>query len=572
MVVLSGRGRQTIRSLYRIDRFFTIPVIAVVLCFICYGCHLTGRGFFGEEWTFLWAQQHLDWSQWTDFIGVYRPVSSALWHWIAGHILGDSLLAWNLFALGARILLAFSFWWLVRMLWPQRKEMATITTLFLTVHPALTVTTMSVVFSYYFIELSLILISFAATAVAIRYRKKFWSYYVLSWLTYGISVTYSEYFILLELVRPFIIGLIIPEEQRWFQRVKNIWRFWLPFLVILFGYLVARFLFFEATNSYSNLSDSLRDFFSYPIGWIIFGTGRAISDALNLWWVSWGNAVSGEIFQRYVVGWMLISGVLTAFGMRRAAKRDVGATGREWRSAIIFGGMMTVFGMLPLWFAYIPAISLGSVYDRFALGGLAGAAIVTGGLVISMTRQGKGRGLLTVLLVMGAVAYHTNVSDRYASHWALQQQLYSGIEAVKPKLEGRMVFLDAPEFLEFEPLVEMSGEAWTSAFHHELYSESEGTGFRFGVVSVDHWAAGGNIGKQMVCGIRDSVSVNARTITFTGCFADAVLLHFDRYTGVEVFCGNDGEDTRRCSAAGRQFLAFLESADVKSSDLDNEGI
>jgi hypothetical protein len=107
--------------------------------------------------------------------------TARLWDWyrVSFRLVGDSVLAWQFYSFGLRILSALGFLWLLRILWPERKIATFSMAALFIVYPGFFQQTNALTFSNHFISYDLSIFSVLLTLLAFRQKKWIWKWLLI---------------------------------------------------------------------------------------------------------------------------------------------------------------------------------------------------------------------------------------------------------------------------------------------------------------------------------------------------------------------------------------------------------
>lgn len=242
------------------ERPFFAPLFLLVLSFLTYGLLIPWLGFYADDWILLWTYQKMGaWGVWNYHI-TNRPFLGHLYQ-ILMPLLGSQPWRWQLFAVIAPWLTGISAWWLARSLWPNRSRFALYLGLLVTVFPGYLSHGVALTTGHRNIILAIFLLSLTFSILAIRKPRFFWLFFILAFFTSVYNMLAMEYFLFLELVRPFVIWVALSDSgMTWREKFKKTIFHFLPFLVAMLAVLYWRvFLFpYQTFNHSLNLVTLLR--------------------------------------------------------------------------------------------------------------------------------------------------------------------------------------------------------------------------------------------------------------------------------------------------------------------------
>lgn len=228
------------------------PVFLLLLCILAYGVLIPWLSFYADDWILLWIYQHLGaWG--VDYYHVTnRPFLAPLYQ-ILLPLLGAEPWRWQIFAVLAPWVASLTSWWLVKGLWPNRARFAFFVGILVAIYPGYLSHGVALTTGHRYIILSIYLLSLILTVLAIRKPKYFWLFYALSLLASIYNMLAMEYFLFLELARPFVIWIVLSESALSVkQKLKKTALLFAPFFLCFIAVLYWRvFLFPYQTFNHS---------------------------------------------------------------------------------------------------------------------------------------------------------------------------------------------------------------------------------------------------------------------------------------------------------------------------------
>lgn len=409
-------------------RFSQLPVVAgvlLLLLLVAFGLLIPSLGFYWDDWPVILLAHFPDRGGFWAFYAYDRPFSA--WTYLLTlPWLGVTPWHWHGFTLVLRWLMVVTFWGVLRQLWPHHARQATWAALLFAVYPSFTQQSIAVAYSQHFLTGLLFMLSCLAMLMAVRRPRYALPLTVLALLTQGLHLATMEYFLGLELLRPWLLYLALPPAPR---RGRWALRRSLPYLLVLGGYLGWR-LFLAHIPHDPNDPYLLRALLSNPLpalqqllqtigqdgAFVLFTVWARIlqpdqiSLAPGFTLLSWGIAALSSV----ALGWFLA----------RTAADASPAEGDAWaKQALWLGIAALLLGALPAWLIG-KQILRGLYSDRFSLAAMPGASLVViavlDGLRIPPRRQSW---VLAVLLGL-AVGYHLRIGNQYRWDWAEQRRFY----------------------------------------------------------------------------------------------------------------------------------------------------
>ena len=491
----------------------SIPFLFALLTLLGYGLLAGAAGFHWDDWGFAWARRFMGPAQFIPSFAGYRPFLGPIF-FLTTSLIPPVPLYWQIFALVIRFFIGLAAWWSFKTIWPERRLFALSLALFILIYPgysqhwaALTHINQELIpFIFY-------LLSFGVSALAIRRNNPLLTMLALALQFAGLFPT--EYFFGLEPLRLLLIASMLEEPVLW-SRMRRALLLWLPYL---FLWLVDGLWLLSLYRSEAYISYGLSTGQSFNlIGWAT-ALGEAV---LKAGLIAWGQVIvlagSSLPSPTALVTFALIAIVfvlLLAYPLRSATATDQKPLAPF---AMIAGLLGIMLGRLPSLAAGLP-LTLQSVFDRFTISMVLGAALLMAGLVellpASRPRLRWGAVCLLVALGVGQQFFNANLFRR---DWARQQEIFSQmawrIPALKP---GTLLLTGVIPGLPLE--TDLSFTAPVNWIYAREYS---GGDLPFALLYTEARLGGGAIPELKP---HLNVDLPFRTVTFHGS-TDAALVIF----------------------------------------------
>lgn len=427
------------------------PVLLFGVVLICYGIYIPWFGFYGDDWSYIWYHQLLGFSGPGQFASFDRPFSSLFYN-LAISILGESPWPYHVFLLMLRWLSAVTFWWVLRMIWPQKKRALLWIAILFAVYPGFTQQPIAVEYILHFSVLDLFLISLGGMMRSLQVAKKwFWPITVGSML-FSASMFSMEYFIGLELLRPILIWLLLQKQElasrRRFTRTLFVW---FPYLIVLIIFLGWRVFFFEFPTYTPTILEDLK---TAP-----FETAAQLGKTILLDFKTvavdaWRQVLRlqrDSISMIYYFFLVIISFFSIIFLIKKISKDDSELFQGEdsgipfWKDWSFQPIALGVFSILaagwPFWVTGIQ-IELGFPWDRPTLPFMPGVSLLVVGLSELLIRARYRIWILAVLFSF-AVGMHYQNAVVYRDEWNNLRDFYWQLSWRVPALkEGTILVSD----------------------------------------------------------------------------------------------------------------------------------
>ncbi|MBI9047550.1 MAG: hypothetical protein JEZ06_23905 [Anaerolineaceae bacterium] len=126
------------------------PVLILGLCTAAYGLMIPWIGFYWDDWPFTWIFDTFGGSGITTYFSTKRPMLAWIYR-ISMPLVGTTAWKWHLFGLLWRWISATALWGLLRIVWPQKRELAVWAGLLFAVYPGFDQTYIPIAYAHYFL-------------------------------------------------------------------------------------------------------------------------------------------------------------------------------------------------------------------------------------------------------------------------------------------------------------------------------------------------------------------------------------------------------------------------------------
>lgn len=421
---------------------WAVPLLLLGLCILSYGLLLPWLGVYWDDWAFSWISQHLGAAGLSRYFATNRPFWGLIYQWTTAWI-GPEPWQWQLFGLAARWLCAVSLWWLLRLLWPRQPQAAAWVSILFVVYPGFDQQPIAITYGHFFIVLTAFFLSLSLMLLALRRPRRFALFTALALLASAVNLLAMEYFYLLDLLRPLLIGLVLAQTitpRR--ERLRLTLVSWLPYLVLFITTTLWRALFFGyQTHNYQPLL--LEQLKTQPLAALLSLAGTVLHD---LWAVSFGawatvlrlpdpQVLGGRTTQLYA-GVVALTALLVFLAlMRLRTPPPTDAPQRSWALPTIgLGAAALLVAGWPFWLTQLP---IGLIYpnNRFTLPFMLGASLLMAGLLrLLPLRRWMHLALLGIFVAL-AVGVHFQSANAYRRDWDVEKTLFWQMVWRMPQIE-----------------------------------------------------------------------------------------------------------------------------------------
>lgn len=450
-------------------------LVALVLPF---GLLLPSLGFYQDDWLFIYNYYALGPQGIWDFMYYDGTPFASILNNAQFALLGYSPLAWQVFSLLARWLTVVVFWLILRRLWPAHPREAFLSALLFAVHPFFTLQPMAVTFSQVWVAYFAMGLSLYWMILSVQRPERFWLYTVLSLVAGTFNLLSGEYFAGLEFARPVFLWFALagqipsPKERVW-RSLKH----WLPYLLVLGGYIYWRFFVYEVPIENRNQPVLIEALLRNPLEgmWLILI--NLLPDTLLIVFSSWYNVLQPAAFDltvrinQFAFLLVVFSGLLAFYFLNRSTDSDAQAALRvHWPlQALVLGGVLVVFGLIP---PYVGGLFLNDKNplwnSRLGMASMLGASMVVVALLEWLVASPRARALLLAVLVGLSIGWHLRYTNNFRWAWKKQVNFYRQLTLRIPELTPGTALVAEGEIL---PLM---GDYPTAYAINTLYARPRG--------------------------------------------------------------------------------------------------
>ncbi|HNK63670.1 MAG TPA: hypothetical protein PKL78_09190 [Anaerolineales bacterium] len=422
-------------------KWMTPSVFLLAVALLTYGLFFWQRGFYWDEFPWVWIYFRLGPAMLTKTFTTSRPFWGMIYQ-LTLPLVGPNPWAWQLIAILLRWLTAVLLWKILRALYPAHPKPALWASLFFLVFPGMGQQFIAMMYSHFYIVLSAYLLSLYFSILAVRDEKRRWLYFSAAYLLAAVNLLTMEYFYFLEFARFFILWQMMPGSFK--ERTQKAFLYFLPFFLIFFGITFWRMFFFTYQNaSYQYvLLDKLRaDLVSgvlYFLNQVLLSFWRTVFEAWLLPFLTLGLTGFGPLTLTLMLV-LLFSGIFLV-GVYLFLYRTDEANDREfakragWIGLVMWGlsgGSVWLIGNTP---------QFNFSMDRFMLPFMLGASVLLACL-IALIKSPRSQMILVALLVGFAGSRHFRLEEVYRSDWVTQRDFFTQMTERIPGLKKGTIVL-----------------------------------------------------------------------------------------------------------------------------------
>ncbi len=432
----------------------------IVLAILAYLLLASQLGYYRDDWYMIWAAKTGGIGRLFQMFKIDRPfmgLVSGVSYWLVG----DSILAWQFYAVFLRILSGLGFLWLIRLLWPDRKIATLSMAAVFIVYPGFFQQTNALTFSNHFISYALSIYSVLFTLLAYRQKKIIlkWLLIILSIATAAAYLLIYEYMIGMEMVRVMLLAYSHYQSgiRHFWQNVKQTAVRWLPSAALLAAFLVWRVFIFKSTRYATDVGRLGKVYLQNPFGMglrlIVDGVRDFFETVYLAWFVPLYQFASQAEIKALLAGVgvaMLGAGVVAFYWFAMKTDSDSNLTvqsskNSSWiRESLVVGGLWILLTILPVVFSERQVL-FQNMLDRYTLHVSAGVAIFLVASVLGLfTHQRVQLGFVVGLVAIGLITNYLNGAN-FARYWSYQREAWWQVAWRVPDLrEGTALILNLP--------------------------------------------------------------------------------------------------------------------------------
>jgi hypothetical protein len=433
---------------------FAFPVLLFAICLLSFGLLISKLGFYWDDLPFIWMMNFLNPAD-IKAIDNHRPLTGWLYNMVFP-VLQNSALRWQIFNLINRYLLGLVAWWCFSHVFKTYRRAVEWVAILLLLYPGFENQFIAVNTSRHILALALLLLSFGLTARAAGGRDRFHLKVISALVLSVVSMLMSDYFYLLELLRPLLLLRVQFTPGVHFRtRARRAFTAWLPYLVALISVVVWRLFFIEQLYypvDIGRLSGKggISAFFSTLLG-------DVVQVGFNAWVSALRVPALRELGKRIgLLTWMVIALVIFLSGAyflpasSRAGQTTGQGSGRTSfaRDLVLLGLLCMVLGWVPAWAANLP-VRITGLQSRLTLPMMLGASFSLVG-VSYFIRPPRIRILLLMILAGFAAGKAIQSAGEYRLDWERQKKFFWQLSWRLPGLEKGTVLLSNELPFDFE--------------------------------------------------------------------------------------------------------------------------
>jgi len=435
----------------------TISTLVLGVMVISMGSFTFDLGFYLDDWPNIFFQQ-IKGADATRLFHAYdgRPLQG--WYQISlFQIFSTKAWLWQIYNFLLRYLTVIVTWLVFIRLWPESKLKLGLVAILFAVYPIFAQQPMAITFMVHWTSFLCVMLSILLMLTAIDQPKL---YFLLTGIALGLSglgLILIEYFIGLELIRPFLLWIIFKKKESThtstFQRTVL---YSLPYYVLILAFVIWRAFLIDLPVPDRNQLVLLENFMDAPLRTILKFSLMVGQDFITTFIASWYKTLSPNLLHidgpisilalGIALGLFMFIGFFFKSWMTNAEKQGRNERS-EWLDQICVGLLVVILGTIPGWLVDRQVSDISGLWsDRFGMAGMAGASLV---LIVLLERIISDRNLW-VFIIAGSIglagAWQFRNSNDYRWSWEYQQRVFNQLTWRIPAVKPDTLFLSTYEF------------------------------------------------------------------------------------------------------------------------------
>ena len=426
--------KQTIQSLFK-NETFAATLLILVTTVITYGVSIPKLGYYHDDWFVLWSGEMRGAESIIPLFSSDRPFMGVIYSFVY-RLLGDTITNWHLYALLWRFIGGLTFFWILRLIWPEHKYLTTVMTVLFIIYPGFLSQPNANTKQNHLYGFATALLSMAFMLQAMKTNIRGWkiSCNLISILLTANYLFIYEYMIGFEGMRLILLGYVLFQDGfRQFRTLvreisKRIW----PYLLVTAGFLYWRVFIFEgarnATDAFGLAGSYLSNFRYMSIRLILETVKDFLDTSIFAWFVEPYQLFSAAPYSNLTYAF-LIAGIVAAlvllyttlFKKWWGAESNEAETPRLMKDFIWIGAIVIVCAILPVIFSD-RQVDLYDTYKSYGLHPIAGVILFVAGIFLML--QPNFRRLILIALIGVSVSTQVLNADHWEQYWDYQREMW----------------------------------------------------------------------------------------------------------------------------------------------------
>jgi hypothetical protein len=392
--------------------------------------------YYKDDWYYVYDATIGGASIFREMFSIDRPARGIFFE-IYYQIFGSQALPYHISAFAWRILAGLSGWWLFRMLWPKARKPAYLMTVLFLLYPGYLWWISAIEYQPMIASLALQVLSIALTIKALQTDNLTWTIILATSaiLTGWAYILLVDYAIGMEVFRFLCILLFIRGTSNQYSLKESLMRAlraWTVYLVIPFGFLIWRTLFFsgerKATDIGLQLGVLLADPLTTTLKWFIQSIQSTWNVGIAAWVVPFSSSIFGlrlrdgvtALLLSIMVSLIVWRTIRFSFSSEDDKARDSNPP-EGWpfpRQALIIGIIGIIFGIFP-----VVAANRSVTFNlsHYALPASLAGVVFVSGLIYSINDPGLRSGIFSGMVALAVMTHYALVVNTILEEKTIQE-------------------------------------------------------------------------------------------------------------------------------------------------------
>ncbi len=421
------------QRLLKNETFFAILLISLTTI-VTHGLFLSKLGYYYDDWYVLWSGAARGAASLISLFSTDRPFMGVVYS-VLYQLMGDSRMAWQLYALLWRLLGGLAFFWILRLVWPKQKLITTVMAVLFIIYPGFLSqpdanTKQNHLYGF---GTALLSIAFMLQSLKTNHKLQKLAYMLFSVLLTANYLWIYEYMLGLEAMRLVLLGLTLFQSgfSQLRSLVKETLKKWWPYPIVIAVFLYWRIFIFDSTRSATNADNLVLNYRSDLLNNLLRVFFQTLKDFFTTTVFAWYQqgyqlayrASYTDLVFGFLVGALavaLLIGYLALY--KKYWEPDSDADDSHLITIFLaLGVFITLCAVFPVVLSG-RAIDLGDTYKSYALHPLPGVILILAGFILML--KPDFRKVVLIVVIWMAVSTHTLNILSWARNWQAEQQTW----------------------------------------------------------------------------------------------------------------------------------------------------
>ena len=432
-------------------------LLITLVTFVTYGYMIPKLGFYRDDWYMIWSAQAQGVQGVMDLFKIDRPFIGILYAFDYS-ILGKAAINWHIYALLIKLLGGFALFWMLRMLWPERRLEGTFIVLLFMVYPGFYQQPNAALFKNLLLAHSASLLSIALSVYALK-TKNVLAQIIAILLAIVLALFYLiiyEAMIGIEAARILIIGYIYFQrsiEKKWIPIIISSLKSSIPFIIAAVGFAYWRIFIFQSSRRSTNVDVLVSEYTATPLHTVLrflIETAKDFFDnSIFAWFVPlYQNVTYSEyrdLAEALILAAIAIGLVIAFYFWLKQQKQLENENAQPFRQSlhmILLGALSVLVTTMPI-VAAGRDVSFSFQWDRYTVQSILGVVIMVVGFAFYYVRP-PARWIFLLALIGSGVITQFQSAVYYRDFWTQERNFWWQLSWRAPDLQPGTTVIAAP--------------------------------------------------------------------------------------------------------------------------------